>query len=46
MQARRRAIGFEFGALYKKADADGYLDSGVGRVRLTESGKGRIALFQ
>ena len=44
--ALEQSIGFEFGTLHKKAYADGYLDSSAGRVRLTASGKGRIALFQ
>ena len=44
--ALEHTVGFEFETLYKNADDRGYLHSRVGQVRLTESGKDRVALFQ
>ena len=44
--ALEQTVGFEFETLYKNADDQGYLHSRVGQVRLTGSGKDRVALFQ
>jgi hypothetical protein len=44
--ALEHTVGFEFESLYKNADDQGFLHSRVGQVRLTESGKDRVALFQ
>ena len=44
--ALEHTVGFEFETLYQDAGAEGYLQSRVGQIRLTESGKDRVALFQ
>ena len=44
--ALEHTVGFEFETLYKNADDEGYLQSRVGQIQLTKSGKGRVSLFQ
>ena len=46
LTALEEDVGAGYGRLFDQANAQGYLEKGIGQLWLTSSGKDRVGLFQ